>query len=138
MGVTTAVVAAKKWRELKDKPGVPGKIAHVAESVAQKAGEKAAVLGGAVWARASASAKEFVDEFRVASRMREAELAQSLLAETQGSEEDLRARRDAAASKRAASESRAAAQRARKSADKSGEPVVDEFEGDEDALGYQF
>ncbi|GAA2248319.1 hypothetical protein GCM10010401_22710 [Rarobacter faecitabidus] len=126
VGVAVAVVATKKWRELKEQPGVTGTAAGFAESVAKQAGDRAAALSGALWERATHSAREFVDEFRVASAEREQELRESLLAETQGSEEDLRRRRAESARHRSAA--------ARSTADAD----EDAFAGDEEHLGYEF
>ncbi|WP_142110978.1 hypothetical protein [Rarobacter incanus] len=152
--MAAAVFAAKKWRELTEEPGTTGSAARLAESLAGDLAKRAGDAGKVGLQKATAGAREFVTEFKRARAERETELAVSLLAESQGSVDELRARRAAA---RAAADggtgwggdaartptnpaptptSPAPTRNQKSAANANGGP--DPFAGDEEHVGYEF
>lgn len=100
-------------------------VARLAEKTIDAGIAKASEAAAAVAGRAGEAVSGFVSDYRSASDERAKELRDALLAETQGSEEDLRARRDRSRQQPAAGAPRPTFS-------------TDEYAGDEAELGYEF
>ncbi|SNS37988.1 hypothetical protein SAMN06309944_0013 [Micrococcales bacterium KH10] len=124
VGVAVTVVAAKKWRELSHRQDAVGSAARLTGAAAEQVGRQLSNAGGALWDRFSGRAGDFVADFKEAATERERQLAQSLLADSQGDVEELKARR---------AESRDSATRP-----SAARRQDSEFAGDEELLGYEF
>ncbi len=127
VGVAGALVAARKWQELRSH-------SPAAELVAKAGGvaaDRFAVLGSKALGQVKVATVRFLDDFRVARDERNEQLADALLAPSQGSEADLRARR-------ARVPDSGSAPGGVQSSSGASAASPDEFAGDEAALGYEF
>ena len=127
-GAAAAAVALHQLRRAAEEHPAARLVEKAVDSGIAKASEAAA----AVASRATEAARGFVDDYRTASDERARELRDALLAETQGSEEELRARRDTARSAKARARESGEAAAWRRDVDR------DEYAGDEAELGYEF
>lgn len=130
-GVVLTVVVVVKGRQIIHR--------YAPAAVVDRASASAVSTGAAL----TDAAGHFLADFRAARDERAAELADALLAQTQGSVEDLRARRDAydagpgrhSASSGPAAGSSAAA---REKATRARYAPLDDDDSDDDELGYSF
>ena len=121
-GVALTVVVVVKGRQIVRQ--------YAPAAVVERASETAAATGSAL----SEAAGHFFTDFRSARDARAAELAQALLAPTQGSVEDLRARRDAAD----ADAGHPSGRHAREAATRARYASLDDDDSVDDELGYSF
>lgn len=131
VGVAGALYAARKWEELRENnPTLAGFVSKAGNVAAVQATE----VGMKVFGQVKGATDQFMGDFRAARNERTVQLAESLLAPTQGTEAELRERR----AQTRANASAKADPKSSATSNRTPTPTSDEFAGDEVELGYEF